>query len=788
MATANELLAAVSDVDKTLVIDSDLRTIVIPSSVKNLGVESDDDVLKLNFKMPGTYCGIDLSTFSIRINYLNANAEGDVYDARDAKLQSDGTIAFSWLVGRHATMYKGSVKFNVCLKEADADGVVQREFNTTIATLNVLEGLETDEQVIAQYTDIFEQWRSALFGLVDSEEARLLNTSQEQQAAITAEGDKQIAKVVDKGVETLATIPEDYTYTYNAAEEALRTKADAIVLNAKGESIVLQNASNGFVQNLKLYGRTDQVSTTGKQLLNIDEVKTLNNVFNIPVSIPAGTYIVTLTNETHSGDQSPYLRFYDNGVWIMLKNGLAQSVVLEQDETDVYLYTYGMSAAESDGVTATFTQLMVSATGGEWEPYTGGIASPSPDQPQDLNSINNPTVDIYGANLFDMSRITPTDSIAVNDDGTLTVSLYSNTTGKTLRKLAPGLRVGERYTLFLDTDGSNYIYLLTPKATWNSGTTKVMTEDMLDSAFYVYGLMDNTPIQLRRISIVPETLKSIEYESFKPAKSVNVPYELRGVPVESGGNYTDSNGQQWVCDEVDFDRGVYIQRCFDEVRPFKYDELNNRWNTVITYRADAKYAINNGIPLWCDKLPFNPAASSGVNGIRIAATSPTFAIAYYNGEALGDMRLIYPLETPIETELTAAEIQAYKALRTNYPNTVVINDSKMYMDLDYAVDTRTYIDELIAATSQVKVTTVTLAADKWAETASTQYQIVAMNGVTPNSTIDILLSPIQYLEFMADDISLTVSNDNGVVTIVSMGSKPTYDITIQVKITEAIRV
>lgn len=35
---------------------------------------------------------------------------------------------------------------------------------------------------------------------------------------------------------------------------------------------------------------------------------------------------------------------------------------------------------------------------------------------------------------------------------------------------------------------------------------------------------------------------------------------LPGIPVASGGNYTDQNGQQWVCDEVDLERGVKVKR------------------------------------------------------------------------------------------------------------------------------------------------------------------------------------------------------------------------------------
>ena len=42
--------------------------------------------------------------------------------------------------------------------------------------------------------------------------------------------------------------------------------------------------------------------------------------------------------------------------------------------------------------------------------------------------------------------------------------------------------------------------------------------------------------------------------------SFSTPNGLPGIPVSSGGNYTDENGQQWICDEVNLERGVYVQR------------------------------------------------------------------------------------------------------------------------------------------------------------------------------------------------------------------------------------
>lgn len=85
------------------------------------------------------------------------------------------------------------------------------------------------------------------------------------------------------------------------------------------------------------------------------------------------------------------------------------------------------------------------------------------------------------------------------------------------------------------------------------------------------------------------------------------PTGLPGIPVTSGGNYTDSTGQQWVCDEVDLERGVKVQRvdkaAFDSTKPL------TEQNAILT--------------------------------------------------------------TPIETPLTPAELAAYKALTAYGPDTVV---------------------------------------------------------------------------------------------------------------------
>ena len=158
--TTEEALAAAqtndTGADEVITIDNDLRKITIPASITLLGVESDENVRTLHFQMPKTYKGLDLSEFAIRINYMNANNVGDTYAVDDSEISGEN-IVFTWTVGRVACMYKGNTKFIVCLKKKDVSGNVLKEFNTSLASLPVLEGLETTEAVVAENPDIIEQ-------------------------------------------------------------------------------------------------------------------------------------------------------------------------------------------------------------------------------------------------------------------------------------------------------------------------------------------------------------------------------------------------------------------------------------------------------------------------------------------------------------------------------------------------------------------------------------------------------------------------------------------------------
>ena len=149
--TAEELLAqmeseimplSVESPDKC-VIDPESREIIIPETYQILGVESDEKTERIEFqchKIVGD--NIDLSKYQLRINYQNANGDKDQYIVEDVETKGDN-IEFSWLLSRKVKMYRGTVNFVVCAVKVSGE-TIQNEWNTTLATSQVLEGLEVD--------------------------------------------------------------------------------------------------------------------------------------------------------------------------------------------------------------------------------------------------------------------------------------------------------------------------------------------------------------------------------------------------------------------------------------------------------------------------------------------------------------------------------------------------------------------------------------------------------------------------------------------------------------------
>lgn len=83
-----------------------------------------------------------------------------------------------------------------------------------------------------------------------------------------------------------------------------------------------------------------------------------------------------------------------------------------------------------------------------------------------------------------------------------------------------------------------------------------------------------------------------------------------------------------------------------------------------------------------------------------------------------------------------------------------------------------------------KLTSVTMLASAWSGDSNPYSQVVVCNGVNVNSKLDLQPTPAKIVELQDAEISLMLTNTNGVVTAWAIGSKPTQDYTMDVLITE----
>ena len=161
------------------------------------------------------------------------------------------------------------------------------------------------------------------------------------------------------------------------------------------------------------------------------------------------------------------------------------------------------------------------------------------------------------------------------------------------------------------------------------------------------------------------------------SQTLQTPNALPGIPVTSGGNYTDESGQQWVCDEVDLARGVRVQR-ITKIKVTSSLSWQTTGNAVDRYFAwfSGIYTSN----VLCTH--FSTALGSETVGGAIANQNNLvgFAFAEKGTTTLDDFKQFLDendvfiwaaLATPVETDISADEVAAYKALTTYAPTTVI---------------------------------------------------------------------------------------------------------------------
>lgn len=187
------------------------------------------------------------------------------------------------------------------------------------------------------------------------------------------------------------------------------------------------------------------------------------------------------------------------------------------------------------------------------------------------------------------------------------------------------------------------------------------------------------------------------------------PTGLPGIPVTSGGNYTDPQGQQWVCDEMNLEKGVKVQRV--ESRRILSSEVKDAILGVnscyIIEQNMTRPANNQQIGhIMCthlERTSWSSGVDKGVQGICVISNQPYIGITIQGFKSANEYKdfidknevgIAYELATPIETPLTPDEIAAYKALTAYGPDTVVQAGDGVGLKLDYQRDVNIAIKKL----------------------------------------------------------------------------------------------
>lgn len=538
-------------------------------------------------------------------------------------------------------------------------------------------------------------------------------------------------------------VPETEQYIEKSINENTQ-KAPAIVEKASGEMLNVTDSSDLGLKGLKVFGKGEQAKTTGAQLfqpkkenlttndgltgvINSDGSVTMTGTptkryaqayFENVSSFPEGKYFIsggshevsTLTFQVDITRQDDTIEYLRNTAMEFKADDKSRRVMIKYDSPDLQKTNYTI-----------YPMLNVGETQAPYEPYTGNQPSPNPDYPQEIKipgSDGSLEVRVFGAQLITKTYTSATINgitYTVNDDGSVTANGKATSNSFFVLSILPKVN-----DVFLSGGKSESISIVYTNMV-NKGYKDV------GNGIYIPNQFDYEKYPNSRIQIQITEGTTVTNEIIRPmlnAGSTALPWEpcklqpltlstpngLPGIPVDSGGNYTDAEGQEWVCDEVDFKAEKYIRRVYTETVSLSAQEGEGgvRYVGKTTYAPGRIEAISS-------TLQYNRVAGYTTNGVRAVVNNNDIqVVAHYEDKILTEIDLMYVLKTPIETDLTSEEIAAYRTLHTNYPSTVVTTDAdlKPGMEMEYVADTKSYIDKKFEELQKALVNTNTQVLNK----------------------------------------------------------------------------
>lgn len=552
----------------------------------------------------------------------------------------------------------------------------------------------------------------------------------------------------DKITQNSTQINEIKTNTSNLSSEVADISSQSeIISTEKGESISLTDSANAKIREIALFGKSTQETTTGAQLLNLDasNVK-LSSGTNY--SFEDDLLIVTSENASYgriyiditdivinNAGKSLYLKYdsidtstSNNGTTdlsIEYKDdskmtyfGMENPYVIPKDVSNISRIYMRFISNNSTENTNTYTlkvykPMLSFDEDSTYEPYTGGQASPNPDYPQEITSVENPSVEVAGKNLFDGKLLQG----SVNSSG----EFYSiqnrivteNYIKVDIRQYVASVNLANRIGISFYDESKKYVSF----SGWNENTYKfIPNQKGYVKIIFKYGDDRDLAVDADYKIQIELGDTATSYEPYKPIQTAKIDTTMRGIPVTSGGNYTDENGQQWICDELrvlaDGSGKIVRNVGVEKLTANKCTSFNDAFGSLGNYvimSLEQHFVGGIDIPVITNiakSVSFDQRTQSNIfrcyiNDIsnksfcfrdKADNTIVTSLVAFKEYLNDNDVYALVALATPVEEELTKEQVTEFLALQTYKPNTNISNDQNAGMEITYVCDTKNYID------------------------------------------------------------------------------------------------
>lgn len=354
----------------------------------------------------------------------------------------------------------------------------------------------------------------------------------------------------------------------------LKNRTGAEISASGNPAIMSDTLKNNPMNEMKVYGWSKQESTTGANLIDVNSmlndclIKNEDETYSIkkteddrfsktfPVNLKAGTAV------RFDADIVEYNGTYNKPLQISFFNyqtiAAGQATVLNSDVTGVTIY---QDSTNNHGTYTKFKNVILSIGDIQipYEPYTGGKPSPNPDYPQQIVSAGaggEVEVTICGKNLFDGNvDISKTQycklPIQMKKGAKLTMSFIGVGTGSGAAKA---------YCHDSELNYCNTLFYFDVKSGLNKYSSTITCSGGEKNIFFYKTNFTRLFEKIYDIQIEINGIAT-DYAPYHEPQSLSIstPTGLPAIPVDTDGNYTDANGQQWIADYIDLKRGKYVQ-------------------------------------------------------------------------------------------------------------------------------------------------------------------------------------------------------------------------------------